>query len=479
MGMLKKGNNNLIYFLLLFLLGCADEPTHSNIFDPDTPNEEPSAVELRTDLITDITNHAITFDWTESGDEDFYSYNIYRSDQPGVDTSSTLLGKHQYPFLNAISDTGLQPNTQYCYKVYTEDKGGLITASNEQCVTTAPNIYYGGRLSEEGSGTEAWFLNSKYDVVTHNNTSEVCLALITRDWSLHFYVRSFDPQDETDGGGTWSFNIPVIEGDTDGDGAPDLYEIFANTYYNEDWSVPSIDVVDYAHIAPTQVVVFKNDNSSSASVFILLREQEPFWDCKILKFTGDWEEGDFTLDTSWFGDGVGYINASNTITRYSSDKLLVGNGWSYLIFDLYGNLLSEYESDVYIGVASVGKDSPTGDSYIYLTNWDGIIFKYDNAGNLLTSWQGFEYNSGSLVPIGLFADHSGNVFITDPGLNTVSRYSSEGQFISRWGGINTDFNYPFYFNEQVAIYGQCCAVGDHYNNLFIIDMHSYRARATY
>jgi hypothetical protein len=159
--------------------------------------------------------------------------------------------------------------------------------------------------------------------------------------------------------------------------------------------------------------------------------------------------------------------------------LLVGNGWSYLIFDLYGNLLSEYESDVYIGVASVGKDSPTGDSYIYLTNWDGIIFKYDNAGNLLTSWQGFEYNSGSLVPIGLFADHSGNVFITDPGLNTVSRYSSEGQFISRWGGINTDFNYPFYFNQQVAIYGQGCAVGDNNNNLFIIDMHSYRARATY
>ena len=119
MGMLKKGNNNLIYFLLLFLLGCADEPTHSNIFDPDTPNEEPSAVELRTDLITDITNHAITFDWTESGDDDFYRYNIYRSDQPGVNNSSTLLGIHQYPFLNAISDTGLQPNTQYCYKVYT------------------------------------------------------------------------------------------------------------------------------------------------------------------------------------------------------------------------------------------------------------------------------------------------------------------------------------------------------------------------
>jgi len=103
--MLKKENNKLIHFLLLFLLGCADEPTHSNIFDPDTPNEEPSAVELRTDLITDMTNHAISFDWTESGDYDFFNYNIYRSDQPGVDTSSTLIGRHPYPFLIQIRRT--------------------------------------------------------------------------------------------------------------------------------------------------------------------------------------------------------------------------------------------------------------------------------------------------------------------------------------------------------------------------------------
>ena len=88
--MLNKNNNKLIHLLLFFLLGCADEITHSNIFDPDTPNEYPIAVELRTDLITDMTNHSISFHWTESGDEDFYSYNIYRSDQPGVDTSSTL-----------------------------------------------------------------------------------------------------------------------------------------------------------------------------------------------------------------------------------------------------------------------------------------------------------------------------------------------------------------------------------------------------
>ena len=150
--MIKITNYNIVLYSLLLLFGCADSPTHTNIFDPDTPNEDPTAVELRTDLITDITNNSITFDWTESGDEDFYTYNIYRSDQPGVNTSSALLGNHQYPFPNSITDTGLQPNTQYCYKVYTEDKGGLITPSNEICATTAPDIYYSKYIVSEGAG---------------------------------------------------------------------------------------------------------------------------------------------------------------------------------------------------------------------------------------------------------------------------------------------------------------------------------------
>lgn len=116
---------------------------------------------------------------------------------------------------------------------------------------------------------------------------------------------------------------------------------------------------------------------------------------------------------------------------------------------------------------------------IYLTNWNGTIFKYDNAGNFLTSWQGFDWNSGSLVPIGLFADNRGNVFISDTELGTVNRYNSDGILVSRWGGINQEFVYPFYFSEQVAIYSQASLIGDNNNNLFIVDMHTYRSRVAY
>ena len=84
-----------------------------------------------------------------------------------------------------------------------------------------------------------------------------------------------------------------------------------------------------------------------------------------------------------------------------------------------------------------------------------------------------------MVPIGLFADNRGNVFISDTELGTVNRYNSDGILVSRWGGINQEFVYPFYFSEQVAIYSQASLIGDNNNNLFIVDMHTYRSRVAY
>ncbi|SVE13867.1 uncharacterized protein METZ01_LOCUS466721, partial [marine metagenome] len=248
-----------------------DPPSHSNIFDPDTPNEDPTAIELRTDLITDMTNHSITFDWTESGDEDFYSYKIYRSDHSGVDTSSILLGTHQYPFLNAITDTGLQPNTQYCYKVYTEDKGGLITPSNELCATTAPDIYYSGYIVEEGAGGPFQNHFSRMDVVTHapDNTSTVFYAVIHQGWGLSLWGNDYntgDPGYPTD---TQWYTLIYSGDDSDDDGQNDLFEIYGESDREDPDDVPEHwDMEQFPHITPRQVVVFKEPSSSSVSIFV-------------------------------------------------------------------------------------------------------------------------------------------------------------------------------------------------------------------
>ena len=504
--MTKITSYNIILYLLLFLLGCADPPSHSNIFDPDTPNEDPTAVELRTDLITDMTNHSITFDWTESGDEDFYNYKIYRSDHPGVDTSSILLGTHQYPFLNAITDTGLQPNTQYCYKVYTEDKGGLITPSNEICATTAPDIYYNSYIVAEGAGAPFQNHFSRMDVVTHapDNTSTVFYAVIHQGWGLSLWGRDYntgDPGYTTDT--QW---YELMFGDSDDDGQNDLFEIYGESDREDPDDVPDYwDMEDFPHITPRQVVVFKEPSSTSVSVFILLTEISPYNYSKILKFTGDLADPwSFSLDTtnwggykqpwgSWphpqtevTGGGVLKIAFTQSIAKYSSDILLVGYGWGFLAFDLSGNELFYRENDdVQAGFMSVGKDSPNGYSYIYLSDWEGRIYKFDLNGNIITWWQGFNRRAASLIQVGFFADNRGNVFISDTELGTVNRYnSSDGEFISRWGTINRHpswddvfVNYPFYFDYSTGVVPAALAGDD--VGLFIIDMNTYKARALY
>ena len=112
-----------IICLSIILLNCVDDPIHSNVYKPKMPNTSSSVVELKTELITDLTNHSMKIDWTELGDEDFFCYNIYRSLEAGVDTFDSLIGIHPYPFLNSDLDSGLPPNTSHYYKNFTEDKG--------------------------------------------------------------------------------------------------------------------------------------------------------------------------------------------------------------------------------------------------------------------------------------------------------------------------------------------------------------------
>ncbi len=471
-------SHKIIFISFIYILfSCADEPLHTNVFDPNTPNDPPDPVELRTDLITAITNESITFGWTESGEEDFFSYNIYRSTDPGVDTSSALIGRHLHPFLNTDEDMGLQPNTSYYYKIYTEDKGGLSSGGNELRVNTSPNIYYAGRLVTDGGGTENLYHYSKTDAVVHHNETHLCFAVLEKNWDLFLDIRAFATGDPLDDGSSLDW-AELIIGDTDGDNEPDMYEIFANSNPYDSEDIPTYDISIYPHVTPNQVVVYKGAESSATTVFVFFRHGDHYEYSKIIKFTGNWDEQSFTLDTAWFDQGVLRLERSNAIAKYSEDKLLVAEGRQYRILDLSGNELFAAEVEVYIGIMAVGKESPNGDKRIYLNNWSGEIFKYDESGNFLTSWQAFKKNTGTLVPLGMFADNRGNVFVTDTGLNTVNRYDSEGNFISRWEGINTDFHYFYHFDEQVAIYNQASISGDN-SNLFVVDMNSYRSRATY
>ena len=109
----------------------------------------------------------------------------------------------------------------------------------------------------EGSGTEYLYHFSKMDVVTHGSTSNECYAIIESNWDLDFYARAYDPQDPSSCsmGYIWT---NIIGGDSDNDGAPDLYEIYGEADPYDADNYPSVDVNIYPHITPTKVVVFKD-----------------------------------------------------------------------------------------------------------------------------------------------------------------------------------------------------------------------------
>lgn len=173
----------LLGFCLNFILNCAEAPEHTNIFDPNTENDVPHAVELKSELIQEITDSKISLGWTESGDDDFYRYRIFRSDQPDVSLQSVNIGEHPYPFWTSITDTGLQANTSYYYRVYSEDKGGKLSPSNQFQIMTAPPIYYMTRMISEGTiGADDYY--SKMDVLNDGNNSYVFLGNVTVKWDL-------------------------------------------------------------------------------------------------------------------------------------------------------------------------------------------------------------------------------------------------------------------------------------------------------
>ncbi|RKY88681.1 hypothetical protein DRQ11_03090 [candidate division KSB1 bacterium] len=125
---------NTTYYYRVYVYDQRGLSAGSNEVESKTKvNEPPEAVSLYTP-IPNITS--IALNWSENNDKDFASYKIFRSRNPGVDNSSQLIHTIAERGQTNFTDTGLQQNTTYYYKVYVYDKGGLSAGSNEVNSTT-------------------------------------------------------------------------------------------------------------------------------------------------------------------------------------------------------------------------------------------------------------------------------------------------------------------------------------------------------
>jgi hypothetical protein len=101
-----------------------------------TINEPPHGVEFAPPFV--VGPDTVRLFWSESGDADFASYNLYMGPEPGVTEENGEL-------IVAITDVGvtsytvrsLIPATTYCFRLFVYDTYGLSTGNEEVAVTTS------------------------------------------------------------------------------------------------------------------------------------------------------------------------------------------------------------------------------------------------------------------------------------------------------------------------------------------------------
>ncbi|MGB2843636.1 MAG: Ig-like domain-containing protein, partial [Candidatus Aminicenantaceae bacterium] len=153
-------------------------------------------------------------------------------------------------------------------------------------------------------------------------------------------------------------------------------------------------------------------------------------------------------------DGNIYVAGGHNFKKYTSDGTL--------IFTVENNS-SDYYLDWWMGVAV----DYSGNIYVTNVNKNTVV-KFDSNGNYVTKWGTFGTGKYEFYnPYGIAADSEGNVYICDWTNNRISKYDSDGTYLTEWGepgGSDGQFSNPF----GIAI--------DNSDIVYVTDYHNCRVQ---
>jgi fibronectin type 3 domain-containing protein len=119
----------------VFYDAAGNESVEVEFNDDLTMTDVPDPVTLF--LPVDSTTSSITLRWSESDDEHFASYKIYRDDNPAVsDTNSVLVGTQSQVSSTTFTDEGLIEGALYNYAVYVVNDLDESSGSNVRSAET-------------------------------------------------------------------------------------------------------------------------------------------------------------------------------------------------------------------------------------------------------------------------------------------------------------------------------------------------------
>lgn len=118
------------YYLHLFFIASAIMLISCN--EDNLPNN----VTLNP-LTEDSTG--VTLSWSESNDNSFVAYNIYRNTTSGIDNNSNLIHVETSQSTTTFKDSMVDPLQKYFYRVYVVNDDGISTGSNIESIFTTLN----------------------------------------------------------------------------------------------------------------------------------------------------------------------------------------------------------------------------------------------------------------------------------------------------------------------------------------------------
>ena len=87
----------------------------------------------------------------------------------------------------------------------------------------------------------------------------------------------------------------------------------------------------------------------------------------------------------------------------------------------------------------------SGNVYVADT-WNHRIQKFTSSGQFVTKWGSYGNGDGQFIgPFGIALDSSGNVYVADINNGRIQKFTSDGQFIAKWGSQGSgdgQFDYP-------------------------------------
>ncbi|MBN2009286.1 fibronectin type III domain-containing protein [candidate division KSB1 bacterium] len=124
-------HENTAYYYRVYVYDTGGLAAGSNeLMGRTNANEVPVAVNLYPPVPVGTSLTSLSLSWSRNNDDDFSSYKIYRSKTVSVDSMSALVTTITNQNTTSYEDNGLKENTEYYYRIYVYDEGGLAKGSN-------------------------------------------------------------------------------------------------------------------------------------------------------------------------------------------------------------------------------------------------------------------------------------------------------------------------------------------------------------